>query len=391
MPTSFFEGYRCGACGREVPAGSAAAECPSCAGPLLAVYDLALMRRLVRDFPSLAAGGGPGIWRYANLLPPLARRVSLGEGRTPLLDSRDLGRSIGVPELFIKDESANPTGSFKARGMAAAVSRLADLGVSRAFVPSAGNAGLALAAYCAAAHIPCSVFIPSETPEGVAEECRLYGAEVTVVPGLLPDASKALDALVGPDRAGVVSTFREPCRVEGKKTMAFEIEEEISPDWIVFPTGGGTGIVAFWKAYGELEALGLLRRPMPRLAVVQAEGCAPLVAAWRDGLDRAAPWPRPETVASGIRVPGSRADALILRAIRESGGAAAAVSDADILDGVRELGRAHGLFVSPEGAAAYAGLKRLAREGTISPSSRVVVVNTAGGARYRFLLDPYEC
>jgi threonine synthase len=348
------------------------------------------MRRNARDPASHLAGDGPGIWRYASILPPFARRVSLGEGRTPLLDSRELGRSIGVPELFIKDESANPTGSFKARGMAAAVSRLVDLGVSRADVPSAGNAGLALAAYCAAARIACRVFIPSETPAGVAAECRLYGAEVTVVPGLLPDAARALDALVGVDRAGVVSTFREPCRVEGKKTMAFEIEEEIAPDWIVFPTGGGTGIVALWKAYGELEALGLLRRPMPRLAVVQAEGCAPLVAAWHGGLDRAAPWPDPKTIASGIRVPGSRADALILRALRESGGAAAAVSDAEIVDGVRELARARGLFASPEGAAAYAGLKALARQGTISPSSRVVVVNTAGGARYRFLLDPYE-
>ncbi len=387
---NYFEGYRCSSCGREVPAGSAAAECQSCAGPLLAVYDFGLMRRSARDPASLLAGEGPGIWRYANLLPPFARRVSLGEGRTPLLASRDLGRSLGVPGLFIKDESANPTGSFKSRGMAAAVSRLVDLGVKRAYAPSAGNAGLALAAYCAAAGIECRIFIPSETPSGVAAECRLYGAEVTVVPGILPDAAGALDALVGVDRAGVVSTFREPCRVEGKKTMAFEIEEETSPDWIVFPTGGGTGVVAFRKAYEELDALGLLRRPMPRLAVVQSEGCAPLVEAWRKGLERAAPWRVPVTIASGIRVPGSRADALILRAIRESGGAATTVSDDEIVAAVRELSLSLGLFVSPEGAAAYAGFKRLAREGTISPSSRVVVVNTAGGARYRFLLDPYE-
>ncbi len=385
----FFEGYRCGSCGREVPAGSPVGECPACAGPLLAAYDTALMRRSARDPATLLAGTGRGVWRYAALLPPFERRVSLGEGRTPLVGAGELGRSIGVPHLLFKDESANPTGSFKARGMAVAVSRLADLGVSRAFVPSAGNAGLALAAYCAAARIECSVFMPVETPAGVAEECRLYGASVTLVPGLLPDAAKALDDRVGADRSGVVSTFREPGRVEGKKTMAFEIEEEMAPDWIVFPTGGGTGIVAFWKAYRELDALGLLRRPMPRLAVVQAEGCAPLVDAWRRGRDRASPWPRPETIASGIRVPGSRADMMILRALGESGGAAVAVSEAEIVDAVREIARALGIFASPEGAAAYAGLKRLAREERVSPSSRVVVVNTAGGARYRFLLDGF--
>ena len=384
---SYFEGYRCAACGREVPAGTAAAECPACGGPLLAVYDFGLMLRSARDRLSLLAGTGPGIWRYANLLPAFAHPVSLGEGRTPLIELPHLGRSIGAAELFVKDESANPTGSFKARGMAAAVSRLVDLGIPRAYAPSAGNAALALAAYCAAARVGCHVFIPSEAPPGVAEECRLYGAEVAVVPGILPDAARALDAFVGPDRAGVVSTMREPCRVEGKKTIFFEIEEEMAPDWIVLPTGGGTGAVAFRKAYEELGALGLLRRPMPRLAIVQAEGCAPLVEAWRAGLERAVPWRDPVTIASGLRVPASRADMLVLRAVRDTGGAAVAVGDGEIMDAVHELSRLGGLFVSPEGGAAYAGLKRLVRDGTIDPSSRVVVVNTAGGSRYRFLLE----
>jgi len=382
----YFEGYRCSSCGREIPAGSSAAECPACAGPLLCVYDLAALRRSAAGRAAVAARPERGVWRYADLLPDFARRITLGEGATPLIRADRLGEAIGARDLYIKDESSNPTGSFKARGMAVAVSRLAELGVKKAYVPSAGNAGLALAAYGAAAGIPCSIFIPSETPEGVAEECGLYGAEVTVVPGILPDAARALDASVSGDRTGIVSTFREPCRVEGKKTIAFELEEEIEPDWIVFPTGGGTGIVAFWKAYRELEALGCLRRPMPRLAAVQAEGCAPLVRAFAEGAERAVSWKDPVTIASGIRVPSSRADALILRSLRESGGTAVSVGDPEIVEAVGEISRATGVFPSPEGAATWAGLKRLVRENTVSPSARIVIVNTAGGARYRFQL-----
>jgi threonine synthase len=383
----YFEGYRCGSCGREVPAGSAAGECPACSGPLLCVYDTAAIRRNAAARTRAAAGAGKGVWRFGDLLPDFARKITLGEGNTPLVPAPRLGEAIGVRDLHVKDESSNPTGSFKARGMAVAVSRLLELGVKEAYVPSAGNAGLALAAYGAAADIRSHIFIPSETPEGVAEECRLYGAEVTVVPGILPDASRALDASVTCDRAGIVSTFREPCRVEGKKTIAFELEEEIEPDWIVFPTGGGTGIVAFWKAYRELEALGTLRRPMPRLAAVQAAGCAPIVRAFAEGAEKARPWKDPVTVASGIRVPSSRADALILRALRESGGTAVAVTDGEIMAAVGEIARALGIFPSPEGAATWAGLRRLVAEDKISPSARIVIVNTAGGARYRFLLD----
>ena len=382
----YFEGYRCGSCGREVPAGSAAGECPACSGPLLCVYDTSAIRRNAAARTIASMRSGQGVWRYGDLLPDFARKITLGEGNTPLIPALRLGEAIGARDLYVKDESFNPTGSFKARGMAVAVSRLLDLGVKKAYVPSAGNAGLALAAYCAAADIPCHVFIPSETPEGVAEECRLYGAEVTVVPGILPDAARALDASVPGDRTGVVSTFREPCRVEGKKTIAFELEEEIEPDWIVFPTGGGTGIVAFWKAYRELEALDILHRPMPRLAAVQAEGCAPLVKAFAEGAERAIPWKDPVTIASGIRVPSSRADALILQALRESGGTAVSVTDGEIMAAVREIALSLGVFPSPEGAAAWAGLKRLVRDNTVSPSARIVIVNTAGGARYRFLL-----
>lgn len=386
----FFEGYRCAACGREIPAGAVAGECPVCSGPLLCVYDIARIRKNMRGSGYAAPISGSGVWRYANLLPDFETKVTLGEGGTPLIKAAGLGRRIGAPELWVKDESSNPTGSFKARGMAVAVSRLLDLGVKKAYIPSAGNAGLALAAYGAAAGLACRVFIPSETPEGVAEECRLYGADVTIVPGILPDAAKALEAAVAGDRTGVISTFREPCRIEGKKTMAFELEEEAKPDWIVFPTGGGTGIVAFWKAYTELEALGVLQRPMPRLALVQASGCAPLVKAFTEGRERAEAWKHPVTAASGIRVPSSRADMLILKAVRESRGAAVSVTDDEIMLAVREIALALGIFPSPEGAAAWAGLKDLVRAGTVSPSSRIVIINTAGGARYRFLLDPFK-
>jgi threonine synthase len=387
---TFFEGYRCGACGREIPAGAAVGECPACSGPLLCVYDLERMRKNIAGPVWPARISGAGVWRYARLLPDFNSKISLGEGNTPALKAPNLGRMIGLSDLYIKDEALNPTGSFKARGMAVAVSRLCDLGVKRAYIPSAGNAGLALAAYGAAAGIECRIFIPTETPEGVAEECRSYGARVTIVPSILPDAAKALDAEVGSDRAGVISTFREPCRVEGKKTMAFELAEEIEPDWIVFPTGGGTGIVALWKAYRELEALGALRRPVPRLALVQATGCAPLVKAFVEGREKAEPWERAVTVASGIRVPSSRADTLILKALRETSGTAVSVEDDEILLAVREIARSVGILASPEGAAGWAGLKRLVQEGIVSPSSRVVLINTAGGARYRFLLDPFK-
>ncbi|MFA4947292.1 MAG: threonine synthase [Candidatus Krumholzibacteriia bacterium] len=386
----YFEGYRCGSCRREIPAGSAAGECPACSGPLLCVYDTSAIRRNASARTHASMRSGKGVWRYGDLLPDFARKITLGEGNTPLIRAVRLGEAIGACELYVKDESSNPTGSFKARGMAVAVSRLLELGVKKAYVPSAGNAGLALAAYGAAADLACHVFIPSETPEGVAEECRLYGAEVTVVPGILPDAARALDESVSGDRTGIVSTFREPCRVEGKKTIAFEIEEEIEPDWIIFPTGGGTGIVAFWKAYRELEALGTLRRPMPRLAAVQAAGCAPLVKAFAEGAPGATPWKDPVTIASGIRVPSSRADSLILQALRESGGTAVSVTDGEIMAAVREIARSVGIFPSPEGAAAWAGLRRLVREEKVSPSACIVIVNTAGGARYRFLLDSRE-
>ena len=384
----YFEGYRCGNCEREVPAGSAAGECPSCSGPLLAVYDLGILGRKVtrEEF----YGPGRGIWRFRELLPVFPREITLGEGNTPILEVPLLAASAGCGRLHIKNEALNPTGSFKARGMAAAVSRLVDLGALTGVMPSAGNAGLALAAYGAYAGLASRIYIPSVTPEGVEEECAANGAEVRTIEGILPDAARAMadDGLGEGEYA--ISTFREPCRVEGKKTMAFEIEDDLegmSPGWIIFPTGGGTGVVAFWKAYLELEQLGWLTGERPRIVAVQSEGCAPVVRAFESGADTMETWTDPVTIASGIRVPASRAERQVLRALRETGGTAVAVSDRAILDSAYRMARAAGIFPSPEGAAALAGLRKLTASGTIGPADAVVIVNTADWTRYRFMLD----
>jgi threonine synthase len=384
-----FEGYRCSSCGREVPAGTAAGECPLCSSPLLGVYDLALLRRNSTRKEFLRYRGR-GVWDFAHLLPDFSTKISLGEGWTPHLLAERLGETIDAPELYVKDESLNPTGSFKARGMAVAVSRLLDLGIRTAYLPSAGNAALALSAYGAASRLAVRLFLPSSTPAGFAEECRAYGAEVEVVSGLLPDAARRMEAVLS-DTRGLLSTFREPCRVEGKKTIAFELEAVLgSVDWIVFPTGGGTGVVAIWKAYNEMEELGWLSGGKPRIAVVQSTGCAPFVHAFESGAETAEPWSEPETVACGICVPSSRADTLVLRALRESGGAAIAVADSDILRAAAEISAMEGVLPSPEGAAGWAGLKELVARSMINPSDRIVLVNTAGGARYHSLLKSYS-
>lgn len=387
----FFEGYRCGNCGREVPAGSLAGECPTCHGPLLGEYDLGLLRNTItRD--EFFSWGEAGVWRFSPLLPGFIDKVSLGEGNTPLLHAGRLGSVLGMDDLWIKDESSNPTGSFKARGMAVAISRVIDLGASIVSIPSAGNAGLALAAYAAFSGVRAKIYLPSEIPAGFVEECRAYGGEIIVVPGILSDAVERLEEDINDDRVIVLSTFREPCRVEGKKTIAFEIESGFagdSPDWILFPTGGGTGIVAIWKAYRELELLGWLRGARPRIAVVQSTGCAPVVRAFEKGEETIEPWTAPETAAAGIRVSSSRADRQIMKALRETEGTAVAVSEESIIDAVSEMARTTGVFPSPEGAASWAGLKSLVDSGIIERESKVVIVNTAGWSRYRFLLKPY--
>ena len=363
----------------------------ACGAPLLARYDLESAagrwtRDSLRDRP-------PTMWRYEEALPPpgAAGPVTLGEGFTPLLHATRLGTAVGMDRLYIKDESANPTNSFKARGLSAAVTVARRLGTTTVSVPSAGNAGNAAAAYAAHAGLAARVFMPRDVKTPFIRECELYGAEVTLVDGLITDAGRTA-AAAGASRGWYdVSTLKEPYRVEGKKTMAYEIAEQLGwewPDWMIYPTGGGTGIVGMWKACAELEVLGWLppgvRRP--RMVSVQAAGCAPIVRAFLDGDERAAPWEDARTSADGLRVPQAIGDFLILRALRESRGAAVAVSDRDMLSAMREIGATEGISAAPEGGATLAALRTLLARGTIAPSDRVVLFNTGGALKYLDLL-----
>ena len=323
------------------------------------------------------------LWRYRELLPLSAfeERVDLGEGGTPLVRLRRLSRSGA--EVWLKDESGNPTGSFKARGLSLAVNRAVELGASGVQLPSAGNAALALAAYAAAAGLPCRVALPRDTPEAVIQRCRAYGAEVLVSGGDLVEASRRL-ARMG-DGYWDLSTLKEPYRVEGKKTMGFELAEQFGwelPEWIVYPTGGGTGIVGMQKAFDELQALGLIADRRPRFAAVQMAGCAPIVRAFRCGADKAEPWRQPRTVVWGLRVPRALGDFLILRALRQSGGTAVAVEEAAVPRMQRLAAREEGLLVGPEGAAALAALPELEAQGHIRSGQRVVVFQTGHPSNY---------
>ena len=362
----------------------------ACGSPLLARYDLAA---LARTWPRAAlAGREPTLWRYREVLPLADRRapVSLGEGFTPLLHAPRLGAALGMDRLYVKDESANPTNSFKARGMSAAVTRARDLGARTLVVPSAGNAANALAAYAAQAGLAARVFMPRDVKPPFIRECELYGAHVTLVDGLITDAGRLAAAQAAESGWYDVATLREPYRIEGKKTMAYELAEQLGwewPDWLIYPTGGGTGIVGMWKAFEELEQLGWMPRGRrPRLVTVQAAGCAPIVRAFEAGDERAAPWPDARTVADGLRVPRAIGDFLILRALRESGGAAVAVDDGPMIAAMREMGRLEGISAAPEGGATLCALRRLLERGVIRRSDRVVLFNTGGALKYLELL-----
>jgi threonine synthase len=359
--------------------------CPGCGMPLLARYDLERARAWSRD--SLA-GRVPTLWRYRELLPIFDDEtpVTLGEGFTPLIHARRLGAELGLPALFVKDESLNPTNSFKARGQSVAVTRARALGATTLSVPSAGNAANALAAYAAAAGLPAQVFMPRDVKVPFIRECALYGASVTLVDGLITDAGREAAARGGALGWYDVSTLKEPYRVEGKKTMGYEIAEQLGwtlPEWIIYPTGGGTGMVGMWKAFDELERIGWMppgRRP--RMVTVQAEGCAPIVRAFEQGAERAPMWEGAVTVADGLRVPKAIGDFLVLRAIRESRGTAVAVSDREMVEGMLALGRTEGISAAPEGGAALQALKVLLARRIIRPSDSVVIFNTGGALKY---------
>ena len=357
----------------------------SCGAPLLARYDLERARAWSRD--SLA-DREPNMWRYRELMPLFDGEtpVTLGEGFTPLLHARRLGRRVGLERLFIKDESLNPTNSFKARGQSAAITRAKYLGATTIALPTAGNAGNAASAYAAAAGLACEVFIPKDAKRPFIDECRLYGANVTLVDGLITDAGRLSAERGGPLGWYDVSTLKEPYRIEGKKTMAYELAEQMKwswPDWIVYPTGGGTGLVGMWKAFEEMERIGWMssgRRP--HMVSVQAEGCAPIVRAFQQGAEKAEPWQSASTIADGLRVPRAIGDFLILRAIRESGGTAIAVDDRAMVDGMLEMGSQEGVSAAPEGGAALAAIVRLVRNGVIGPADSVVLFNTGGALKY---------
>jgi threonine synthase len=328
------------------------------------------------------------MWRYRELMPLFDGEapLTLGEGWTPLIHARRLGRELGLERLYIKDESLNPTNSFKARGLSAAVTRAAGLGATTLSVPSAGNAANAMAAYAAAAGIAARVFMPRDVKPPFIRECELYGAQVTLVDGLITDAGRIAAEQGKPLGWYEVSTLKEPYRIEGKKTMAYEIGEQLGwefPDWIVYPTGGGTGMVGMWKAFEEMEAIGWKpagRRP--RMVSVQAEHCAPIVRAFEAGTERAEPWEGARTIADGLRVPKAIGDFLVLRAIRESGGAAVAVADRDMVAAMRELGSREGVSAAPEGGAALHAVRMLRAAGRIQPSDSVVLFNTGGALKY---------
>jgi threonine synthase len=362
----------------------------SCGAPLLARYDLERARGWSRDtLPSRP----PTMWRYRELLPVFdgEEPVTLGEGFTPLIHARRLGARLGMTRLFIKDESLNPTNSFKARGQSAAITRARALGAPAIALPSAGNAGNAAAAYAARAGLAAKVFLPRDVKRPFVQECALYGADVTLVDGLITDAGRVAAERGAPLGWYDVSTLKEPYRIEGKKTMAYEIAEQMAwtwPDWIVYPTGGGTGMIGMWKAFEEIEQIGWVKPARrPRMVSVQAEGCAPIVRAYERGDETAQPWVGASTIADGLRVPRAIGDFLILRAVRESGGTALAVADRAMIDGMLEIGAAEGVSAAPEGGAALAAIKRLLDDRLIKRDDSVVLFNTGGALKYLEVLE----
>ena len=376
----------CSDCGRLFSADEVNTFCPDCQAPLLVNYDLPSVRQhLDRD----ELGKRPrGMWRWFELMPVRDPQnvVFLGEGDTALLHLPSLGKKLGLSNLYVKDESTNPTGSFKARGLSAAVSKAKELGVRKLIIPTAGNAGGAMAAYAARAGMEAHVFMPKDAPVANIIESRLAGAEVVLVDGLISDAAGMAGEKARREGWFDVSTFKEPYRMEGKKTMGYELAEAFGwelPEVIIYPTGGGTGLVAMWKAFAELEALGWLKNTSrPRIVSVQAEGCAPVVKAFEAGAAFCDFWLGAETLASGLRVPKSFADAMILDALYKSHGTAVAVSDAAIINAQKQIGDLEGIFPAPEGAATYAALETLVERKWVQPDERVILFNTGSGLKY---------
>ena len=375
----------CGLCGLKHEARRLLNLCRECGKPLLVRYDLEQAARTLtkESLPSRRAD----LWRYREVLPVENDEniVSLGEGWTPLLRANNLGARVGMKELYIKDESQNPTQSFKARGMAAAVSMAKELGAAKLAVPSAGNAAGALAAYAARAGLECFIFMPRDTPRANVVECELTGAHVTLMDGLITDCGAEVGRRKEAEGWFDVSTLKEPYRVEGKKTLGYELAEQLDwelPDVIIYPTGGGTGLIGMWKAFEEMEQMGWIGSRRPRMVTVQAAGCAPIVRAFEKGERFAAEFPNAATTASGLRVPKAIGDFLILDALRDSGGTAVAVTDEELIAATSEIGAAEGVFCAPEGAACLPALRKLLASGQVKENERVVLFNTGSGVKY---------
>lgn len=373
----------CSGCRQVIGPDGLPTVCPDCGSPYLVRYARSFPREARDALPSRART----MWRYREFLPLIGDEepVSLGEGATPLLRARRLGEAIGLEDVWVKDEAVNPTGSFKARGLAAAITRAVLAGVRRFVLPTAGNAGAAAAAYGARAGTKVKVFAPRSTPAPLLAQIAAYGADLETIDGHIGDCGKLARAYAAETLAMDLSTLREPYRIEGKKTLGLEIAEQLDwtlPGAVVYPTGGGTGLIGMWKVFGELIDAGWVRGRMPRLFSVQSTGCAPVVAAFERGAEKCEPWPNPETVASGLRVPGPLGGALMLRALRESGGGAVAVTDAELTKAASQLCTLEGVDACPEGGAAVAAARALARRGRIAPDERVVVLNTGAGVLY---------
>ncbi len=381
----------CSLCGLRHEAGVLQDLCVECAKPLLVRYDLfEAARTMTRE--SLRTRGS-NMWRYREVLPVSDELnvVTLGEGWTPLLHTDRLAETLPVKiELFIKDEGQNPTQSFKARGMSAAISMAKEFGIKKVDVPSAGNAAGALAAYAARAGMEAFIFMPADTPKANIIECRQTGANVTLIDGLITDCGKIVAERKNAGGWFDVSTLKEPYRVEGKKTMGYELAEQLDgdlPDVILYPTGGGTGLIGMWKAFDEMQQMGWIGSKRPRMISVQPSGCAPIVRAFENGERFAAEFENATTVASGLRVPKAIGDFLILDALRASGGEAVAVDDEELIAAVGEIGSAEGIFAAPEGAACLSALRKLTQQGKINEGETVVIFNTGSGVKY---LEAFE-
>lgn len=379
---SFIIYLKCSICGEVFDHKQMQRFCQNCNEPLIAIYDYDEIRKNVSkdSFKSRVSS----MWRYFEFLPVLDERkiITLGEGWTPLLRLGNFGDMLGLKNLYVKDESFNPTLSFKARGLSCAVSKAVELGIDKLALPTVGNAGSALSAYCAKAGIKCFVSAPRDTPSLILKECEFYGAEINLIDGLISDALKVVQKRT---EFFDISTMREPYRLQGKKTLGFEIIEQLGwevPDWIIYPTGGGTGLIGIWIAVKELIEVGLIEKKFPKMVAVQSVGCAPIVKAYNEGKSRAEFWENAQTIAYGLRVPKPFADRLILEVIRESKGLAIQVEDDEIIKMMEKLSKVEGIIFCPEGSATAVALEKLVSDEVIGKDEVVVIVNTASGLKY---------